>query len=173
MRTNWMNTTTPARVAVAVTSLAVTSLAGTAIVAATPAPAATPAALSISGDMLIAPGVHLLNIEAKGLRTSSGMTTGTYVATVKNGSMALPIQVKGPVTCIYTDATTGSLIYPITGSTPDILPAGARGAYAVQVTVRTGNPDKVGLMGPMPTSSFHGCHPGATPYTFEGTIETK
>ncbi|WLP92402.1 hypothetical protein [Gordonia sp. NB41Y] len=159
------------RIRRAVTAIGISVIAvGGAGVAVAPASAEKPAMLDISGDLAIAPGVHLLHIEAHGDRTKSGETSGTYVATVMDGRNRLPVQVKGPVTCIYTKGDTGSLIYPIDATSPDLVPAGLKGAYAVQITVRKGAPDMVGVVGPMATSSFHGCEPGTTPFTFDGKI---
>ncbi|GAC68672.1 hypothetical protein [Gordonia soli] len=155
------------------TAAIVAGTIGATVALTSPAGAAEPASLSIDGDLQIAPNVSVLGIDAVGTRTAAGVTSGTYVATVKLGGSSLPIQVKGPVTCIYTKGNTASLVYPITGSTPDILPAGARGALAVQITVRTGAADMVGVMGPMPTSSFRGCNPGPTPFPFSGDVETS
>ncbi|GAB91642.1 hypothetical protein [Gordonia rhizosphera] len=152
-------------------------MAGGAMVAAAPAATASPTpppntqSLYVSGDMAIAPGVHLLNIKAMGMRTANGTTSGRYVATVLDGRNPTPIQVRGPITCLYTNGDTASLIYPITGTTPDVLPADLRGAAAVQITVRKGSSsNRVGVMGPMPTSSFQGCKPGMTPFGFDGVV---
>ncbi|MYR04901.1 hypothetical protein GTV32_00470 [Gordonia sp. SID5947] len=149
-------------------------LGATALVTAPAVSAADESAgLDVAGDMAIAPGIHVLKIEAHGARTANGQTTGSYLATVLDGMNPTPIQVRGPITCLYTAGDTASLIYPITGSNPDIIPAALRGAAAVQITVRKGSmgaPNHVGIMGPMPTSSFNGCRPEMTPFVFDGTI---
>ncbi|AUH69366.1 hypothetical protein ACE11G_11025 [Gordonia sp. PS3] len=131
-----------------------------------------PAKLAIDGDLMIAPGVHLLNIEAQGARDMDGKTHGTYVATIMDGMHKTPFQVKGPVTCIWTHGDTASLVYPITETSPNIVPAQLSGAYAVKISVRKGSGmmNEVGVMGPMATSSFHGCAPGATPNMFHGDV---
>ncbi|MGW0036897.1 hypothetical protein [Gordonia sp. NPDC003376] len=157
------------RRALTATGIGIIALGG-AGVAVAPASAEKPAMLHISGDLEVAPGVHVLNIEAHGHRTESGQTSGTYVATVMDGRNRLPVQVKGPITCIYTKGDNGSLVYPIDATSPNLVPAGLEGAYAVQITVRKGKPDMVGVVGPMATSSFHGCAPGATPFMFDGMI---
>ncbi|WAC56205.1 hypothetical protein [Gordonia sp. SL306] len=165
-----------ALVAAASAVLGATALVTAPAVSAAPMTAEKPAALVVSGDMAIAPGVHLLRIEAIGARTADGKTMGTYRATVLDGTNPTPIQVRGPITCLYTAGNTASLIYPITATTPDILPAAARGAAAVQITVRkgaSGAPSHVGIMGPMATSSFDGCRPAMTPFVFDGMIDIK
>lgn len=129
-----------------------------------------PTKLSIVGDLVAAPGVHVLNIDAQGTRDMQGKTTGTYVATVMNGTSKTPIQVKGPITCIYTHGNTASLIYPISATNPNLVPASARDMYAVKISVRKGKVDHVGVQGPMPTNSFRNCLPGATPNMFQGKI---
>ncbi|AZG48676.1 hypothetical protein [Gordonia insulae] len=162
--------------------LAAATVLGAAALASTPAAVAAPMgptgvqALRISGDMEIAPGVHVLNIEAIGARGAGGQTMGRYEATVLDGRNPTPIHVRGPITCIYTQGGTASLVYPITGTTPEVLPAAARGAAAVQITVRKGvrgAPDHVGVMGPMATSAFKGCQPAMTPFVFDGEIDIR
>ncbi|MFW0787273.1 hypothetical protein AAFP35_22480 [Gordonia sp. CPCC 206044] len=150
--------------------------AGTLIGVAPTAGAAPPArdvqSLRVHGDMEIAPGVHVLRIHAMAVRTA-GKTMGWYEATMLDGRNPTAITVRGPITCLYTRGGTASLVYPITGTTPEVLPPGARGAAAVQITVREGvrgGPDHVGVMGPMATSAFVGCNPGATPFVFDGQI---
>ncbi|MBM7366955.1 hypothetical protein [Gordonia hydrophobica] len=138
--------------------------------AAVPAHAATPAALTIAGDLEIAPGVHLLNIDAHGVTSRSGTTTGTYTATLMNGMSKVPFQVTGPVTCIDTRGDSAALVYPISKTAPNLVPAGLADAFAVKISVRKGDTDRVGVMGPAPTSSFHGCAPAATPFRFDGDI---
>lgn len=150
-------------------------LAAAAVLGATavPAQAATPAELSIAGDLEIAPGVHLLNIDAHGVTDTKGDTTGTYTATLMNGMSKVPFQIKGPVTCIDTREDSAALVYPISNTVPNLVPAGLKDAYAVKISVRKGGTDHVGVMGPAPTSSFHGCAPAATPFRFTGDIMIK
>ena len=135
--------------------------------------AAPAASLTINGDMQLAPGLRVLNIDAKGDRPTNGETSGTYTATIMNGSSKTPFKVRGPVTCIHTGDGVASLVYPISGTTPDLVPEMLKNQYAIKVTVRTGTKDRVGVQGPAPTSSFHGCAPGATPYDFDGDITMK
>ncbi|MGB6244995.1 hypothetical protein [Gordonia sp. (in: high G+C Gram-positive bacteria)] len=129
--------------------------------------------LMIDGDLTLAPGVHVLNISAHGHKDKHGKTHGSYVATVMDGKHKTPYQVKGPVTCIYTHGDTAALVYPITGTTPELVPPSARGKLAVKISVRKGKVDHVGVQGPMPTNDFHGCLPGATPNTFTGKITIR
>lgn len=138
-----------------------------------PAAAATPAALSITGDLEIAPGVHLLHIDAHGTRNSLGTTTGMYTATLMNGKSKVPFQIKGPVTCIDTRGHSAALVYPISTTDPNLVPAAMKDAFAVKISVRTGTTDRVGVMGPAPTASFHGCAPGATPFAFTGDVSIE
>lgn len=154
---------------------AATAMGAGLVVSTVPAAAATPATLSIKGDLEIAPNVHLLRIDAMGARDKDGMTDGTYTATVLTGMNPTPIQVKGPVTCIYVKGKTASLVYPISDIRPIGLPTGLKDVAAVQITVRQnveGTTDKVGVVGPLPTDSFKGCDPAATPFTFTGTVTT-
>ncbi|ALG85278.1 hypothetical protein [Gordonia phthalatica] len=137
---------------------------------AAPAQAATPESLTIVGDLEIAPGIHLLNIDAHGTTDESGHTTGTYTATLMNGMSKVPFQIKGPVTCIDTDKDSAALVYPISNTNPNLVPAALKDAFAVKISVRKGTTDHVGVMGPAPTQSFHGCTPGATPFAFRGDI---
>ncbi|GAA4660952.1 hypothetical protein [Gordonia humi] len=149
------------------------AVVGAAVVGAVATPtadAAPPASLHIAGDLQIAPGVHVLDIEATGARDAHGTTTGTYTATLMNGRSKLPFQVKGPITCIWTHGDTASLVYPISGTVPNLVPAAAKNMAAVQITVRKGAVDRVGVMGPAPTGSFRGCAPAATPFRFDGDI---
>ncbi|MGB3706874.1 hypothetical protein [Gordonia sp. (in: high G+C Gram-positive bacteria)] len=146
------------------------TLATPGIASAVPEQYPMPASLSIAGDLLVAPGVHLLNIDASGMRDKHGKTAGTYVATVMNGSSKTPIQVKGPITCIYTHGDTASLVYPISATSPNLVPNALRDRYAVKISVRKGNVDHVGVQGPMPTDSFRNCLPGSTPFVFQGKI---
>lgn len=150
------------------------SLAAAAVVAATvsPAGAAEPASLTIEGDLEIAPGIHLLHIDAEGT-TKAGKTSGTYTATLMNGRSKVPFQIKGPVTCIDTRGDAASLVYPISATDPNLVPAPLKDMLAVQISVRKGSTDRVGVMGPAPTSSFKGCAPAATPFRFDGDIAIK
>ncbi|WP_132993726.1 hypothetical protein [Gordonia zhaorongruii] len=152
--------------------LAAVAVLGFTGVPAAAEPAAEPASLSIDGDLEIAPGVHVLNIDAQGTRTADGTTSGTYVATLMNGRSKVPFQIKGPVTCIDTRDDSASLVYPISGTSPQLVPGPLRNQLAVQISVRKGTPDRVGVMGPAPTSSFHGCAPAATPFAFQGDFTT-
>lgn len=147
-------------------------LAAAAVVAATVAPAnaAEPASLSIDGDLEIAPGVHLLHIDAHGSTTKDGKTSGTYTATLMNGRSNVPFQIKGPVTCIDTRGDSAALVYPISATAPNLVPAPLKDVLAVQISVRKASTDRVGVMGPAPTSSFTGCAPAATPFRFDGDI---
>lgn len=141
-----------------------------AIGTASAAPAATPQTLSIDGHLQPVANFNALHIVANGQTSADGTVTGTYDAT---GDL-LPISVSGPVTCLSVDGNTASLIYPITGVNDMALPQGLNGAAAVQVTVTEGTDDRpshIGLIGPMPTSSFNGCTPGPTPFVFDGTID--
>ncbi|GAB19010.1 hypothetical protein GOEFS_073_00300 [Gordonia effusa NBRC 100432] len=149
-------------------------LAAGATAVAPTASAATPAALGIHGDMVIG-NFHSLRIDAVGVRTATGNTTGTYRAQVLNGSGPIGVEFLGPVTCIYVRGNVASLVYPIRAVVPLGEPGGLTNAYAIQVTVRKGpnnRGSKVGLMGPLPTNSFRGCSPAATPFAFVGTIVT-
>lgn len=155
--------------------LPVAGLAAAAVLGATavPAHAAEPASLSIKGDLEIVPGVHLLNIDATGTRDDAGTTTGDYTATLMNGMSKVPFQIKGPVTCIDTRGDSAALVYPISATNPNLIPAPLKDVLAVQISVRKGATDHVGVMGPVPTSSFHGCAPAATPFAFKGDITIK
>ncbi|MFD4181184.1 hypothetical protein [Rhodococcus sp. NPDC058514] len=149
-------------IAVAATALAI----GTSSVAS----AANPASLSIDGHLQPIANLDALHIVATGEQDADGKVTGTYNAT---GDF-LPIAVSGPVTCLSVAGNTASLIYPITGVYGMTLPQGLNGAAAVQVTVTKGTdgqPNHVGVIGPMATDSFKGCAPGPTPFVFDGTIE--
>ncbi|MCF3938540.1 hypothetical protein VX037_22890 [Gordonia sp. Z-3] len=161
----------------AASALAASGLAvGATTVAAASATAAEPAALSIQGDLALTPDLHLLRIDAEGARTGAGATGGTYTATVLAGTDPTPIQVTGPITCIYVKGDTASLVYPISDIKPIGLPAQFKDAAAVQITVREGTDgrsDMVGVNGPMLTSSFTGCAPTDTPFAFDGEIETS
>ncbi|MXP21529.1 hypothetical protein GIY30_09215 [Gordonia sp. HNM0687] len=161
----------------AASALAASGLAvGATTAAATSAPAAEPAALSIQGDLALTPELHLLRIDAEGARDGSGETGGTYTATVLNGSDPTPIEVTGPISCIYVNGDTASLVYPISDIEPVGLPDQFQDAAAVQITVREGTDgrsDMVGVNGPMLTSSFTGCAPTDTPFAFDGEIETS
>ncbi|EGD55576.1 hypothetical protein [Gordonia neofelifaecis] len=147
------------------------AIAGPGIADAAPPPTTEPAKLVIDGDLAIAPGVHVLNIEAQGTRDMHGKTAGTYVATVMDGMHKTPIQVKGPVTCIWTHGDSAALVYPITETSPNLVPAQLSGAYAVKISVRKGKMSHVGVDGPMATTAFHGCMPGPTPNMFVGDID--
>lgn len=132
--------------------------------------AAPPQTLSIDGHLQPVADFDALHIVATGEQSADGGVTGTYNATAG----MLPISVSGPVTCLRVEGNTASLIYPITGVNDMDLPQGLNGAAAVQVTVTKGvegEPSHVGLIGPMPTSSFNGCAPGPTPFVFDGTID--
>ncbi|MDN5756925.1 MAG: hypothetical protein L0H59_00055 [Tomitella sp.] len=142
--------------------------------AAIPATAAPPATLSIDGHLQPVPNLNILHITATGEQSADGTATGSYTAQAEFGNMPLPITVAGPITCLSFDGPTASLIYPITGTDPMLVPGSLSGAAAVQITVTQGHgggPDHVGLIGPMPTSNFHGCAPGPTPFVFDGTID--
>ncbi|WP_024792951.1 hypothetical protein [Tomitella biformata] len=160
------------RVAVAA---AIPLFAATAAIAtSTTAAAASPDSLSIDGSLQPVPGFSVLHIVADGQKAANGDTTGTYNANVELGGLALPIEVAGPITCLSFDGDTASLIYPIASTVPPVVTGSLSGALAVQITVTRGidgQPSHVGLMGPMPTSSFEGCEPGPTPFVFDGTIE--
>ncbi|MDV6311219.1 hypothetical protein R3Q15_04795 [Gordonia amicalis] len=161
-----------------VRALTATGVAAAAALVATlgvtaPADAAETKSLKASGELEIAPDLEILEIKAEGTTDAEGKTTGTYVATLLAGDddNPLPFKVKGPITCIYTEGNTASLVYPITGTEPNLVPAPLRDALAVQITVRKGDENTVGVNGPAPTHSFRGCNPGATPYEFDGDIE--
>ncbi|MEE4023967.1 hypothetical protein V1Y59_12845 [Gordonia sp. PKS22-38] len=157
---------------VAASGLAVAS----ATMAAGTAPAVEPATLSIEGDLQLTPTIHLLRIEAQGDRAESGETTGDYKATVLNGADPTPIEVTGPVTCIYVQGNTASLVYPISDVAPFGLPEQFVDVAAVQITVRegtNGGSDMVGVGMPMLTADVKGCQPGDTPFAFDGEIETS
>ncbi|MGO3325936.1 hypothetical protein [Gordonia sp. (in: high G+C Gram-positive bacteria)] len=153
--------------------LPVAGLAAVAVLGATgaPAQAAESASLSIDGDLEIMPGVHLLNIDAEGTRTDAGKTSGTYTATLMNGMSKVPFQIKGPVTCIDTRGDAAALVYPISATAPNLVPDPLKDMLAVKISVRKGAADRVGVMGPAPTSSFRGCAPETTPFRFDGDIE--
>ncbi|AFA72273.1 hypothetical protein GPOL_c12150 [Gordonia polyisoprenivorans VH2] len=168
-----MKTTARTRVPLAsAMALAATLAVGAPALADTPA---APASLSIQGDLHLTPTIRVLRIDAQGSRTA-GATTGTYTATLLDGMNPTPIQVRGPVTCISVDGNAASLIYPIGDIRPFGLPAAVKDAAAIQISVRkgvNGGQSMVGVNGPMPTGSFHGCAPAATPFAFEGTIQTS
>lgn len=162
-----------------VRALTATGMAAAAVIAtlggvAAPADAAETKSLKISGELEIAPDLEILEIKAEGTTDAEGKTTGTYVATLLAGdddNPPLPFKVKGPITCIYTEGNTASLVYPITGTEPNLVPpAPLKDVLAVQITVRKGDENTVGgVNGPAPTHSFRGCNPGgATPYEFDG-----
>lgn len=145
-----------------------------AIATATTASAEGPATLSIDGSLQPVPGFSVLHIVADGQKAANGDATGTYDANLELGGRALPIKVAGPITCLSFDGDTASLIYPIDSTEPPVVTGSLSGALAVHITVQRGadgQPSHVGLMGPMPTSSFHGCEPGPTPFVFDGAIE--
>ncbi|MCZ4650765.1 hypothetical protein O4157_04855 [Gordonia amicalis] len=166
-----------------VRALTATGVAAAAALVATlgvtaPADAAETKSLKASGELEIAPDLEILEITAEGTTDAEGKTTGTYVATLLAGDddNPLPFKVKGPITCIHTEGNTASLVYPITGTEPNLVPAPLKDALAVQITVRKGageDDNKVGVNGPAPTASFRGCKPGATPYEFDGDIEIR
>ncbi|GAA4804049.1 hypothetical protein [Tomitella cavernea] len=142
--------------------------------AETTADAPPPVHLDIDGNLQLAPGVNLLKIDAEGMRSADGTTTGTYTATVQLGSSSTPLTVNGPVTCIAVDGADASLIYPISGIMGTQLPGSLENALAVQVSVHQGTDgegDMVGVSLPMPTGVFDGCAPAGTPFPFEGTID--
>ncbi|TSD97856.1 hypothetical protein FOV72_07350 [Gordonia rubripertincta] len=159
-------------------TLAATGLAAAAVFAtfgvAAPADAAETKSLMIEGELEVA-DLDLLAIKAEGLTNAEGKTTGTYEATLLAGDddNPLPLKVKGPITCIHTDGDTASLVYPIGATDPNLVPTPLKDALAVQITVRKGDPSKVGVNGPAPTGSFSGCTPAATPFEFDGDIEIK
>ncbi|MEO9329813.1 hypothetical protein [Gordonia aurantiaca] len=148
-------------------------LAGLGVTA--PAGAAEPVALEISGELEIAPDLEILEIRADATTDADGKTTGTYEATLLAGDddNPLPVKVKGPITCIHTGENVASLVYPISSTVPNLVPGALKDAFAVQITVRKGVQDKVGVNGPAPTDSFDGCKPAATPFDFDGDIEIK
>ncbi|GAA14096.1 hypothetical protein QEN40_09085 [Gordonia alkanivorans] len=159
--------------ALSTTALAAAAVFATLAVSA-PADAAQTKSLMIEGELEIA-DLDLLAIKAVGATNAEGKTTGTYEATLLAGDddNPLPFKVKGPITCIHTDGDTASLVYPISATDPNLIPAPLQDALAVQITVRKGDPSKVGVNGPAPTGSFSGCEPAATPYEFDGDIEIK
>lgn len=139
-----------------------------------PANAAETKSLTIEGELEIA-DLDVLAIKAEGVTDDTGKSTGTYEATLLAGDddNPLPFTVRGPITCIHTDGDTASLVYPISATDPNLIPAPLKDALAVQITVRKGEPSKVGVNGPAPTDSFSGCKPAATPFEFDGDIEIK
>ncbi|MDG3014237.1 hypothetical protein [Speluncibacter jeojiensis] len=150
-----------------VTTIAL-AVAAAAIVVPAAASASTPTTLSADGHLQPMANFNALHIVADG-QDAGGTVTGTYAAT---GDM-IPISVSGPVTCLDVEGNTASLVYPITAVNGMTLPGGLNGAAAVQVTVTkgaNGQPNQVGIMGPMATTSFNGCAPGPTPFTFDGTV---
>ncbi|TLF64724.1 hypothetical protein FEK33_21115 [Nocardia asteroides NBRC 15531] len=115
-------------------------------------------------------GINVLRIDAHG--TGDGPASGTYVASGRMGNMPLPVRVTGPVTCLTINGNTVSLIYPITTAEPVMV--FAPDSMAIQITVTkgvSGEPNRIGYGVPMPTTSFRGCQPGATPLIFDGTID--
>lgn len=149
-------------------ALAAAAAAAAAIALPTTAAAATPTTLAVDGHLQPMANFNALHIVTTGT-DSGGTVTGTYTAT---GDM-IPVSVSGPVTCLTADGNTTSLVYPITAVNGMPLPQGLNRAAAVQVTVTKGTggqPDKVGLIGPMATNSFNGCAPGPTPFDFDGTV---
>ncbi|WP_235681278.1 hypothetical protein [Tomitella gaofuii] len=152
------------------------TVGGVSAAAAAPPDAPPPAHLSIDGNLQLAPGVNLLKIDAQGMRSTDGTTTGTYTATVQLGSSSTPLTVTGPVTCIAVDGADASLIYPISGIMGTQLPGSLDSALAVQVSVHQGTDgegDMAGVSLPMPTGAFDGCEPAGTPFPFEGTIDAS
>ncbi|WP_168706759.1 hypothetical protein [Gordonia paraffinivorans] len=164
---------TRARALTAIGLAAAAAFAGLGVSA--PADAAEPRSLSIEGELEIAPDLELLAIKAQGTTDENGKTTGTYEATLLAGDddYPLPFTVKGPITCIHAGKDVASLVYPIAATTPDLVPAALKNALAIQITVRKGTQDKVGVNGPAPTGSFSGCAPAATPFDFDGDIDIK
>ncbi|SIS00209.1 hypothetical protein [Williamsia sterculiae] len=164
-------TSTGRRVGVAVGSVACVVAA---VWAATPmAQAADGDSVVARGSLRLAPNFGVLNIDAKA-STTAGKTEGSYTATVTAGTAPLPLQVRGPITCLDVTGDTASFVYPIQGSTPDVLPGALRGAVAIQITLTKGGqgqPDRVGVFGPVPRQALSTCAPRPTQFDFVGTLD--
>ncbi|MGW5311316.1 hypothetical protein [Nocardia thailandica] len=153
------------RLAAATAAAAAATLTGAGLAAA------EPASVTIDGHLQVL-GMNMLHVQAEG--TGDGPATGTYVATGELAGMPLPVRVTGPVTCLTVRGDTVSLVYPITTAEPVMV--FAPDSMAIQITVTRGTdgqPNRIGYGTPMPTASFQGCEPGATPLIFDGTIDIR
>ncbi|KAA0022263.1 hypothetical protein FOY51_14880 [Antrihabitans cavernicola] len=137
---------------------------------------AAPAGFSVSGNLQPIAGFTALHIVANGQRAADGTTSGAYRANGQLQNLSLPLAVDGPITCLEVTGSTVSFVYPIEQTEPALVPAPLSNAAAIQITVTKGadgQPNHVGLIGPMATGAFNGCAPGPTPFVFDGDVDLQ